>query len=707
MEGLGVSSGELNTGAPIENLNLDESMGKSLLEQLPGIVAAGKRKAEAILERAQNESKIDLQSRELVNPNSLFENLPDRLNPGDVNTLIYGDNLLAMAALLASSDDRSSLRGKIDLIYIDPPFDSKADYCHKIKLANGNHIDQKAAVIEQFAYSDTWADGSSSYLKMLIPRLVLMKELLSEKGSIFIHLDWHVSHYVKIVMDEIFGKENFRNEIVVKRITKNLQNQFKEIKSLPQGSDSIFHYSKTTHTKFRPLRVQKEFIKHPEGYWKGFWNNADRPTMRYELLGETPSNGQWKWCKERGIIAAKNYSFYLKKFSNKMSLFEYWTLHPDQEFIRKSPSGTIEHWIEPDDTKIKSSLWDDLQAQASIPIYDTEKNEKLLERIIEYTSSKNSLIADFFCGSGTTAAIAEKLGHRWIACDLGKPACMVTRKRLLDLKAKPFICMNIGDYQIEQMRSNFGKKYRIGELSEIVLGLFDAIPLPADENPNRNLGKIPRTKTLVFCDSPNKITGLKTLKKAIDLRDNLMGGWNKVVVLGWNFDSRISEHVQTLNDSDLEVLVIPPDLLDRLKKKGSKLKSTEVRFSTLQYLQITPKRKVLKDNEELQIDLINYVLLSPEALHLDDEERKKVQKIANQDPIALIEYWGIDPNYDGETFRPIWHSYRGENQITNKGRYSIEPRAILELPKQSGARKICVRAVDIFGFEAQTVQMVR
>jgi adenine-specific DNA-methyltransferase len=266
--------------------------------------------------------------------------------------------------------------------------------------------------------------------------------------------------------------------------------------------------------------------------------------------------------------------------------------------------------------------------------------------------------------------------------------------------------MNIGDYQIEQMRSNFGKKYRIGELSEIVLGLFGANPLPLEENPYRNLGKIPRTKTLVFCDSPNKATGLKTLKKAIELRDNLMGGWNKVVVLGWNFDSQISEHLQTINDPNLEVLVIPPDLLDRLKKKGTKLKSTEIRFSTLQYLQISPKRKILKNNEELHVDLKNYVLLSPDALHLDDEERKKVQKIANQDPIALIEYWGIDPNYDGETFRPVWHSYRGEDRVTNKGRYSIEPQAILELPKHSGVRKICVRAVDIFGFEAQTVQEV-
>ena len=132
------------------------------------------------------------------------------------NRLIYGDNLLCMAALLAGDAESPSLRGKIDLIYIDPPFDSKADYRTKIMLPGGD-VEQKPTVIEQFAYSDTWADGTASYLAMIVPRLCLMRELLSDKGSIYVHLDWHVCHYVKIAMDEIFGRDNFRNEIVWKR----------------------------------------------------------------------------------------------------------------------------------------------------------------------------------------------------------------------------------------------------------------------------------------------------------------------------------------------------------------------------------------------------------------------------------------------------------------------------------------------------------
>ena len=132
------------------------------------------------------------------------------------NRLIYGDNLLAMAALLAGDEETPSLRNKVDLIYIDPPFDSKADYRTKITLPGGD-VEQKPTVIEQFAYSDTWADGTASYLATIVPRLCLMRELLSSKGSIYVHLDWHVSHYAKIALDEIFGRDNFRNEIVWKR----------------------------------------------------------------------------------------------------------------------------------------------------------------------------------------------------------------------------------------------------------------------------------------------------------------------------------------------------------------------------------------------------------------------------------------------------------------------------------------------------------
>jgi adenine-specific DNA-methyltransferase len=183
-----------------------------------------------------------------------------------------------------------------------------------------------------------------------------------------------------------------------------------------------------------------------------------------------------------------------------------------------------------------------------------------------------------------------------------------------------------------------------------------------------------------------------------------MGGWDKVVVLGWNFDPSIGHDLDALDDPQLEVLVIPPDLLDRLKKKGKKLKPDEVRFSSLQYLVIGETgRKKNGKTESLTVELANYVLLSPDALNLDDANRTKLEKIVNKDPMALIEYWSVDPNYDGEVFRSVWQDYRG-NTENDDDAYRVVTVAKLDgLEIVEGARRVCVRAVDVFGFEAEAI----
>jgi adenine-specific DNA-methyltransferase len=342
--------------------------------------------------------------------------------------------------------------------------------------------------------------------------------------------------------------------------------------------------------------------------------------------------------------------------------------------------------------------------------YATQKPEKLLDRIIRASCPENGLVADFNGGSGTTAAVAEKLGRRWITTDLGKPACMIMRKRLIDQNAKPFLYQAIGDYQVEAAKASLGRDFRIGDLSQIVLSLYGALPLPAEENPTRNLGQVSggASKTLVLADSPNKLTGAATLKKAIALRDNLLGGWDRVVVLGWNFEPSIGETIAALNDSRMEVLVIPPDLMDRLKKKGSleKLRGT-VRFSSLQYLTIYPvERSVVADGQEaLKIRLKNYVLLSPEAINLDEANRSKLQAIANAEPLALIEYWAVDPDYDGKVFRSVWQDYRG-NTDNDGDPLRVISEAHFTTAAQSGPRRVCVRVVDVFGFEAEASAMV-
>lgn len=219
----------------------------------------------------------------------------------------------------------------------------------------------------------------------------------------------------------------------------------------------------------------------------------------------------------------------------------------------------------------------------------------------------------------------------------------------------------------------------------------------------QNLGYIKDKKTLVFVDSPSKMTNRATLKKAVELRDNFFGGWEKVIVLGWNFAYDISSSITELNDKNLEVLVIPPDLLDKLKSKSTYKKlvdSGKIRFSSLQYLVLKPITKNIYSDEieELAIALENYVLLSPDNIPLDENDKKSLQQVMANDPLALIEYWSIDPDFDGTTFRSKWQDYR-ENIANDGDPFHVVYETKIIVPKKA-KRTICIKAVDVFGFES-------
>lgn len=631
-------------------------MSKTLIEQLPEIVREGRRVAQQILERLSSGTRIGLQTNELVLPrkdvSGFFRGqMPTMPNPFNnagtgtdnwMNRLVYGDNLLTMQALLAGDAQTGmpSLRGKVDLIYIDPPFDSKADYRTKITLPGGD-IQQKPTVVEQFAYADTWEEGTVSYLKMIYPRLVLMKELLSDKGSIYVHIDWHVGAYVKLMLDDIFGKANFRNEIIwCYTAASNVKMDF------PKKHDVIYRYSKSENYIFN-----KDDIRIP--YAEGSLDRANR-----------------------NVIARPGMSF---------------------EEIKLNENG-----------KVPEDWWVDIQRASRYPGenvgYATQKSKKLLERIIKASSNEGDLVCDFFGGSGTTAAVAEKLGRRWITGDIGKPASLVMRKRFIDQEVKPFLYQSIGDYQKEAFQNN-KKIKRIGDLSQIVLGLYGALPFSPEQTNERNFGYIKGTRTLVMVDSPNRLTTAATIRKAVEAKASLLGGdWEKVIVLGWNFAFDISQAVEQYKDSKVEVLVIPPDLMDKLSKKGydKLIKDKAVRFSTLQYLVAKKPTVELRNGmDEINIELENYVLLSPDNIPLDDKDKVKLQRIIETDPLSLIEYWSIDPDYDGETFRSTWQDYRENVDNDNDPLHCVYSTKLLVPHKES--RKVCIKAVDVFGFESQAM----
>ena len=663
-------------------------MPESLIELLPKIVAEGKKEVEKIFERLESNNKITLQTNEYVLPvvkdHNLFTGEYKEISEQNwLNRLCYGDNLMVMQALLTGDKATGlpSMRGKIDLIYIDPPYDSKADYRTKITLP-GCDIDLKPTVLEQFAYSDTWKDGTVSYLKNLYPRLYLMRELLSDKGSIYVHVDWHVGHYVKILMDEVFGKGNFLNEIIWQYDGPQSPSPTK----FATKHDTVFRYAKNFNEC-----ISNELYYYEEEEFNSKKYQIDTSGNFYYTIpkGDYTDESIKRLDKEGKIVWTSTGSARIKKIIE----------------LSKDKTKMLKKKKIPDVWKITSL---GLAANSKENLgYATQKPEALLERIIKASSNKNSIVADFYAGSGTTGAVAEKLGRRWIMSDLGKPANMIMRKRLIDQEAKPFLYQAVGDYQKETFASTKEFK-RVGDLSQVVLSLYGATPFYDDDMP-KNLGQLEDSRTLVYVDSPNKLTGSSTIKKAIELKESFLGGWNKVIILGWNFVFDIAEIIKEYNTSQVEVLVIPPDLLSQLSKNASYKKlieSGKVRFSSLQYLTIKEPniKKISAETEELTIELDNYVLLSPDALPLDDKNKAVLQDVIAREPLALIEYWSIDPDFDGETFRSKWQDYR-ENTFNDGDELRVCKQAILSVPAISGKkRKICVKAVDVFGFESVVVK---
>lgn len=663
-------------------------MAKSLIEELPRIASEGRQEAQRIIERLSSGTRIGLQTNELVLPrkdvSGFFRgqvpNIPNAFNAALdggswMNRLVYGDNLLTMQALLAGDPQTGlpSLRGKVDLIYIDPPFDSKADYRTKVVLP-GVDIQQKPTVVEQFAYADTWEEGTISYLKMIYKRLILMKELLSDTGTVYVHIDWHIDSYVKIMLDDIFGKDNFRDQIIwyYPGGIKAVPHYF------PRKHDCIYCYSKTNNYVFNN---QRKGIEDNSLYSRWIKYSEDGETITYKNFPRTDK---------------VKFDMYVKRFisQNKRE-------PKDEDVIYRFEGALVD------------DVWDDCPAVFRLlnekTGYSTQKPASLLERIIKASSNEGDLVCDFFGGSGTTAAVAEKLGRRWITCDIGKPASLVMRKRFIDQEVNPFLYQSIGDYQKEAFHNN-KKLRRVGDLSQVVLGLFGALPFSPEQVSDRNFGYVKGTRNLVMVDSPNRLTTAATVRRAVEAKASLLGGdWDKVIVLGWNFAFDISQAIEKYKNSNVEVLVIPPDLLDKLSKKGFKklIADKTVRFSSLQYLVVNPVEVTMNGNgeDELDISLSNYVLLSPDNIPLDDKDKENLQKMMEQDPLSLIEYWSIDPDYDGDTFRSTWQDYR-ENVDNDSDPLHCVYSTRIAMPHKD-ERKVCVKAVDVFGFESQVILDVK
>lgn len=348
------------------------------------------------------------------------------------NLYIEGDNLDVLKVL------RENYLGAIKMIYIDPPYNTGNDFVYNDDFAQtrvdfeatSGAFDEEGNQLIDPMQRNTESNGRfhTDWLNMIYPRLKVARDLLSDDGVIFISIDDNELENLRRICNEIFGASNFRNTILTRRRVKSLNSQFADngLQTLNVGFEYVLVYAKSKEFVMQALR-QKKTVAKTEGQWQGFWSNADRPTMRYEVLGFTPETGQWRSSKEKAEIAVANYIKYVDEYSAKMTLEEYYAKTGISDFIKRDINGNgknggVYHWVPPTDTTLRTSNWTDIEVSQIIKEidmpFDNPKNRILIAELIKLSEfSPTDIILDFFSGSATTAHAVMKLnaedgGHR-------------------------------------------------------------------------------------------------------------------------------------------------------------------------------------------------------------------------------------------------------------------------------------------------------
>lgn len=634
---------------------------------------------------------------------------------GWTNKLIWGDNKLILSSLKNGPlREEIEKQGGIKLIYIDPPFDVGADFSMSIEIGDESFIKQPG-ILEEIAYRDTWGRGADSFISMIYERLVLMRDLLADDGSIYVHCDWRVQGYIRLILDEVFNKERFQNEIIWKRQSPSSSKA--RAKKFSADHDTIYFYSKSPNYQFNRIfteypeeEIKKRFKQKDE---KGHYKDAELASYSEETLNRLK--------KENRLIITSGgkyrYKIYLDEIEGVL-VDTLWTDIPPVNSQAKQDTG-----------------------------YATQKPEALLERIIKASSNEGDLVADFFCGSGTTLAVAEKLGRKWIGSDLGKFAIHTTRKRMIGVQReiknsgkdfRAFEILNLGKYERQHyigINENLRDEEKRKQLEQKEKDFVDLILHAYKAEPVSNFSTFHGKKQnrLVAVGPVNlPVTRLFVEEIISECRQKRI---TKVDILGFEFEMGLFPSVQEEAKGkgiDLALKYIPREVFDKRA-----IEKNQVVFHDVSYIEVTPHIKGNSIAVELSDFSVHY---NQDTIANVEENLKpgrnkivvergqiiKISKdkkgITTREPLTKtwtdwIDYWSVDfdfeskkeiisvQNTDGVTeeiwsgdyiFENEWQSFR-----TRKDR-SLELKSIYKevLP---GRRKIAVKVVDIFGNDTMKI----
>ncbi len=586
------------------------------------------------------------------------------------NRLIWGDKKYVLPSLLPE------FAGKVNLIYIDPPFDTGADFSFNATIPDNpdtpedetTQFNKKASIIEQKAYRDTWGKGLDSYLEWLYDTLIILRELLADTGSLYVHLDWHVVHYAKCLLDEVFGYDKYRNEVIWKRSTP----RGNAGKRYPEAVDHILFYTKTNdytwHDQYGEYR--KEYIEK-------YYNYNDKNGRKFQptsLLGHSGTNPIYTW---RNLSKPWRYPKHRLEELDKKELL-YW---PEKNGVPR-----LKRYLDELKGQPLQSLWEDIppvnsQAMERVD-YPTQKPIALLKRIILTSSNENDIILDCFCGSGTTLDVSDKHDRHWIGCDLGRFAIHTSRKRLLQIPdVKPFVVQNLGKYERQQWigaefhdlkeKAAIDQQYRY-----FILNLYDAEPISG-----YNWLHGSKAGRMVHVGSVEAPVSLGDVKNIVQEFWKSVGSekvieFNGIDVLGWDFAFEINETAKqyaAANKVDLKFRKIPREVLE---KKA--VEQGDIKFFELASLSVDIQTKDLKAT----ITLKDFIVPP------DDVPEEIRHNITHWQ--QWIDYWAVDWNFRDDTFHNEWQSYRTKKEP------GIELSVSHTYPK-NGTHLVVVKVIDILG----------